>query len=199
MKKAFYVLICLFMLFAISACVVIKDAEEQNTASPSASPTESQPLQSEEPSQTPIGMSPYPSNTATMYSSYAHMVSYDPARGLADFDYFDMLKGDAAVKWLVEKKGYTLAAAQEEVANFADSEYIESNVNTKLRTVDLREIPIKLIYKSDGTMVESGINGSLVDLYALYEHNKSLVINSVFYYIEVQNGQVTSVSQVYWP
>lgn len=201
MKKAFCILILICMLFAICACGVKQDAEEQNTTSPSVSPSASpsESLQNGEPSQTPIGMSPYPSNTASIYSSYAHMVSFDPARGWADFDYFEMLRGDDAIKWLVDKKGYTLANATAEVENFADSEFIESNVNPQLRTIDLREVPIKLIYQSDGTMVESGIDGDIGDLYELYEHNKSLVIDTNFYYIKVENGEVVSVDQVYWP
>lgn len=207
MKKAFCALICILLLSTTGACGIFQKVEDQNTPSPSASESPlisssaspSASAQDEQPTQTPIGMSPYPSNTAKMYSSYARMVSFDPARGWADFDYFEMLKGNDAVQWLVDKEGYTLAKAQAEVADYADSEFIEKNTNPQLRTIDLREIPLKLIYKSDGTMVETGINGDIGDLFDLYQHNKSLVLDTNFYYIEVKNGEVVAVNQVYWP
>ncbi|MEZ4357783.1 MAG: hypothetical protein R2876_04035 [Eubacteriales bacterium] len=198
MKKAICILICLFMLFIIAACGVTQQVEGQNTVTPSVSPSDTQLKDS---TQTPIGMSPGPSNSASMYSSYAHMVSFDPARGWADFDYFEMLKGDDAVEWLVDNEGYTLADAEAEVEDFADSEFIEKNTNPQLRTIDLREIPLKLMYHSDGTMVEGadGIDADLEDLYNLYELNSSLVLDSFFYYVEVEDGEVVAVSQVYWP
>ena len=35
-----------------------------------------------------------------MYSSYADLISFDPETGIAKFDYFDMLRGADAVKFL---------------------------------------------------------------------------------------------------
>ncbi|MDD3931043.1 MAG: hypothetical protein PHT04_02610, partial [Eubacteriales bacterium] len=55
-----------------------------------------------------------------LYSSYAHLVSYDPNSGLADFDYFNMLKGEEAVQWLIDREGYTESEAEVIVANYAD-------------------------------------------------------------------------------
>ena len=55
-----------------------------------------------------------------MYTSYADLVSFDPETGIAKFDYFDMLRGDKAVAFLVASEGYTQAAAEELVENFAD-------------------------------------------------------------------------------
>ena len=155
-----------------------------------------------EPETTPIGMSDHPVNTATMYSSYAFMVSFDPARGWADFDYFDMLRGDDAVQWLVDQEGYDLAAAQAEVADYADSEFICKNTNPTLRTIDLRTIPIQLMYHPDGTMVDDAtpIDSDIEDVFDLYMVDPGLLLDSFFYYIEVDDAnEVVSVQQVYWP
>ncbi|MEI6101020.1 MAG: hypothetical protein WCP73_04195 [Eubacteriales bacterium] len=142
-----------------------------------------------------------PSNEAEMYSSYAHMVSFDPKTGWAQFDYFDMLKGNDAVQWLVENKGYTKASAQAEVSGYADSEFIEKNTNTQLRTVDLKSVPLRMMYKADGTQVDvpDPVAATIDDLRVLYAKDSSLVLKSFFYYIKVENGKVVSVDQVYWP
>ena len=136
-----------------------------------------------------------------MYSSYAHLVSYDPARGSAEFDYFNILKGDEAVQWLVNNDGYSLAEAESLVNNFADSEFIEQNQNLQLRTIDLQNIELKLMYYPDGSMVPDAIpiDSELIDLYNLYHIDADLVLNSFFYYIEVLDGTVNSVEQVFWP
>ena len=139
--------------------------------------------------------------TVRMYSSYAHMVSYDPARGFADFDYFNMLKGQEAIDYLVEREGYERADAEALVNDFADSEFIEQNDNPLLRTIDLREIDLKLMYHPDGTMVTGAtpIDSDLIDLYNLYHVDPDLVLDSFFYYVHVSGGIVTMVEQVYWP
>lgn len=142
-----------------------------------------------------------PVNTLIMYSSYAHMVSYDPARGWADFDYFNMLLGDEAVQYLVDNEGYSLEEAQELVDDFADSEFVYQNDNPQLRTIDLREVDLKLMYYPDGTMVTGATpaDSELIDLYDLYHVNPDLVLDSFFYYITVINDEVVTVEQVYWP
>lgn len=131
------------------------------------------------------------------------MVSYDPARGWADFDYFDMLRGDAAIQWLVDHEGYTLADAQNEVNNFADSEFVLKNTNPQLRTIDLRNIPLKLMYHADGTKVEGAtpVDAELIDLYNLYNFNSKLILapDAPFYHITVVGTEVVLVEQVYWP
>lgn len=227
MKKAIALLICFIIIVLFCACDE-KTPSNSSVASESASPPESEPLFTsspdipEEPSEpsppdsggaeesasaepdetgTPRGMSPTPSSSVRMYSSYAHMVSFDPARGWADFDYFDLLQGEAAVEWLVEEEGYTLAEAEAKVADFADSEFIEKNTNPQLRTIDLREIPLKLMYHPDGAPLPGAepIDADIGDLYTLYEHHPDLVLDSFFYYVKVAGGEVTSVRQVYWP
>ncbi|MEI8200135.1 MAG: hypothetical protein WCG21_08735 [Eubacteriales bacterium] len=140
------------------------------------------------------------SNPANMYSSYAHIKSFDPITGWASFDYFDMLVGDDAVQWLVENKGYTLAQAQAEVDNYGDGEFIEKNVNPQLRTVDMHTVPIKMMFHPDGTMAEAGAGVSMTydEFKAFYAAYPDKVMNSFFYYITVEAGVITKVEQVYW-
>jgi hypothetical protein len=136
-----------------------------------------------------------------MYSSYALMHSYNPENGWAEFDYFDMLRGEAAVQWLVDVEGYTLAAAQAEVANFADSEFIMKNTNPQLRTIDLDDQPLKLMYHPDGSMIEGPdpVAATIDDMNAIYSLNPDLLLHSFFFYIKVTGGVVQTVEQVYWP
>lgn len=216
MKTLICMILCIFTVLVLSACLTINTTTTQTTVSepaatttPGVTTTQTTPAGSTaEPSDTtPETTVPTtadisePSNSATLYTSYAFMKSFDPARGWADFDYFEMLRGDDAVQWLVDHEGYTLADAQDTVDNFADSEFITKNTNPVLRTIDLRELPLKLMYHPDGTMVDGAnpIDATIGDLYALYEHDPELVLNSFFYFIEVVGGNVVSVEQVYWP
>ena len=219
MKKAILFLFCLFITLTTAACFSIGPKSTASTATTAgetiATSTETLAMTTVETttaSETVVtttseaaaassetGVSP--SNSAIMYSSYAHMVSYDPARGWADFDYFTMLRGDEAVQWLVEQEGYTEAGAQAVVDDFADSEFIEKNINPQLRTIDLRDIELKLMYYPDGTMVTDAnpVDSELIDLYNLYEKDPTLVLDSFFYYVTVEDGVVVAVEQVYWP
>jgi hypothetical protein len=81
-------------------------------------------------------------NSIEIYSSHAYMVSFDPSTGLAEFDYFDMLTGQDAINWLVEHEGYTQEDAEAKVNNFADTEYVEKNINPQLRTIDMTTVSI---------------------------------------------------------
>lgn len=214
MKKIVSIFICLSMLYLLAACSPA--LTQESTATPSVSPSiaqsvlpspsvsslevsESPAVQKTQPEETQS--SPAPSDTDELYSSYAHMVSFDPDSGLAEFDYFDILKGEDAIKWLVEQEGYSLADAQEEVANYADSEFIEKNTNSKLRTIDLNGVKLKLMYEPDGTMVDGAqhADAGIEDINTLYALDTDLVLNSFFYYVTVQNGKAVSVDQVYWP
>ena len=196
----------LLLAFALSACTLPAGPGATGTpaqspsAAPTVTPTPAVSATAEVSPTASASATPAPGGTL-MYSSYAHMVSYDPARGFADFDYFEMLNGEDAVNYLVEEEGYTLADAQAEVADYADSEFIEKNTNTQLRTIDLRSIPIKLMVHPDGT-VEPGATPyttDLADLFALYHNDASLVLDAYFYYVTVVGGEVISVEQVYWP
>lgn len=225
MRKTMFLIICLIMLAVLIGCetsinVPVKDSSQwgtDETAMPEQTPDPSsdetpagtvsaQPTLAATPQSTPAA-TPTETPSATpkgpsLYSSYAHMMSYDPAKGLADFDFFDLLQGADAVKWLVEHEGYSQADAEAEVAGYADSEFIEKNTNKQLRTVDLDGISITLMFDPDtGEMLEVDhpFKGSLIDLYKLYELDHDLVLNNFFYWIEVKNGQVISVQQVYWP
>lgn len=161
-----------------------------------------EPVATPTPEPSPIGMSPNPTNTAEFYSSYANMVSFDPARGWAEFDYFDMLTGDDAVEWLVGEEGYTRADAEARVNDFADSEFIHKNTNHMLRTIDLKDVPLKLMFHDDGTMLTGAepITSDVSDVFALYHLDESLLFDTFFFYIHVNaDGEVTLVEQMYWP
>ena len=136
-----------------------------------------------------------------LYSSYADMVSFDPETGWALFDYWDMLRGDEAVQWLVDQEGYTTANAQECVDNMSESEYVKKNTNTRLRAVDMQAVPIKMMYHADGSSVDDAVTVSLSygDFMNLYQVNPDGVLKSYFYFITVGGGAVTNVEQVYWP
>lgn len=154
------------------------------------------------PAPTPLCLNPHPSNDAPMYSSYAFMVSYNPSRDWADFDFFELLTGDDAVAWLVDHEGYTLTNAQAEVAEFADSEYICKNTDKQTRTIDLSTVLIKLMYLPDGTMVDgcTPVDSDVSDVFALYNLDTKYLYDYNFFYIHVNvSGNVTLVEQVYWP
>jgi hypothetical protein len=231
MRKVLIVFICLFVLLNTAACLTrkttgsepaatttsqattVESASTTTVATPTSTTalptttapavTTAPPVTTAAPTLAPTtaatGISP--TNTADMYSSYAFMVSYDPARGWADFDYFTMLRGEEAVQWLVAHEGRTLAEAQAEVAGFADSEFVLKNTNPQLRTIDLRSIPLKLMYYPDGTQVAGAeaVDSTLIDLYNLYSVDPAKVLDSFFYYVTVTGGVVVSVEQVYWP
>jgi hypothetical protein len=129
------------------------------------------------------------------------MVSYNPATGIAEFDYWDMLQGDAAVDWLVEHDGLSQAAAQAQVDDYADSEFIEKNTNPQLRAIDMSTVNIRMMYQPDGTMVTGAdpVATTYYDLGNLYVEHPDLVLNSFFYYITVHNNGSIDVDQVYWP
>lgn len=207
MRKASILLLCLAFFITVSCDnsqnkissepESISEPISKNTASTSST-------QSVASSETPITSTEEnigPINTATIYSSYANMVSFDATQGWADFDYFNMLKGDEAIQYLIDIEGYTLENAKKMVDDFSDSEFINQNENSQLRTINLQKIDLKLMYKPDGTAVTDAISidATFSDLYELYNVNPDLVLNSFFYYIKVINDEIISVEQVYWP
>ena len=216
LSAAVAVLLCVVLL---SGCVGSADAPAATptpaasaaptalpTPSPTATPTESA-APSVSPSATPSPSAAAATPTATpsgpkMYSSYADLVSYDPATGIAEFDYFDMLRGDDAVDYLVEHDGYTRAEAQAEVDNYADSEFIKKNTNPQLRAIDLDDVSLKLMYQPDGELVTdaNSIPSSASDFAAIYAIDPTLLTESYFFYIHVEDdGHVSLVEQVYRP
>jgi len=95
-KKTLCVFLALSLLTAVSACAPTAgttptptpspppDATSAATASPVAQATASFAAKAT-PSPTQAG--------PAMYSSYADLVSFDPNTGVAQFDYFEMLRG----------------------------------------------------------------------------------------------------------
>jgi hypothetical protein len=156
---------------------------------------ETSPTAAEAPTPSPITIRP------SMYSSYAYLKSFDPDTGVAKFDYFEMLKGDDAVAYLVEEKGYAIGEAQTLVDNFADSEFVEKNTNPQLRSIDIDEVSLSLMYQPSGAQVSGSepVPSSASDFRTIYALNPSLLLDSFFYYIHVtSDGHVSLVEQVYW-
>lgn len=174
---------------------------EQSEIIISAEPTSKQPTETS--SSSASTNSPIPTNPGIrMYTSYATMVSYNPATGSAKFDYWDMLKGEEAIAWLVANEGYTQSDAETEVDNYADSEFVKKNASNNLREIDLGDVNIKLMYHSDGTMVPSaeGTPSTISDINALYHVDPDKVLKTNYYKIHVDdNGNVTLVEQMYSP
>lgn len=184
--------------------------EPTPTASPAqpaetAQPTETLPTPTEAlPTPTEAANTAAPSPTASnppMYSSLAHLVSFDPASGVARFDYFDMLRGDDAVDFLVAHEGYSEADAQALVDEFADSEFVEKNTNSQLRAIDLDDTPLKMMIQPSGEPVDGAesIPSSAADVRAIYAIDPAL-LSAYFYSIHVEaDGRVSLVEQLYWP
>lgn len=145
---------------------------------------------------------PTPHNTMDFYSCYAHMVSYNPANGWAEFDYFYLHQGQDAIDYLVDYEGYTVTDAETLVNGFADSEFVEQNNNTGLRTIDLNTVDVRTIINHDGS-VGPDLFGSIVDishLNSLYASNPNNLTSYIFYYIECDaNDNVVEVRQIFWP
>lgn len=209
MKKAALALIGLLLAFCLCACIKIVDmretpisppAETEAQLTPSPPPELAAPKPIAAPSLTPE--LPELNKGLKMYSSYAYLKKFDPLTGLAMFDYFDLLQGEDAIDYLIEQEGYTQAKAEAEVNNFADSEFIEKNTNTALRAVNIDEVSLNLIYQPSGEHSETAasIPSTADDFRAIYVHDRSLLLESYFYYIHVNAyNKVFWVEQVYWP
>jgi hypothetical protein len=212
MKRIILAIICLTVLIMASCggssgnVVVVTRPPSAVSDAPASTETQEQtasPTQSAAPVDTQSAQpSPTLADGPKMYTSYAKMVSFDTATGMADFDYFDMLRGEDAVNWLVEQEGYSQSDAEALVNDFADSEYIEKNSNSQLRTIDLSKVPVYLIINDDGTYTDD-IEPRLVDadtLKAIYADKPSTLLKTFFYEVKVSDsGAVESVNQVYWP
>lgn len=178
------------------------------TAAPTVAPTPTPAAETATPSATMAATatptsapSPTPKGPA-MYSSYADLISFDPETGIAKFDYFDMLRGADAVKFLVDHEGYTQANAQKMVDDFADSEFVKKNINPQLRAIDIDDVPLKLMVKPNGDPVDGAepVSVTAKEFRAIYALNTSLLLESYFFHITVDgDGKVTLVEQVYWP
>lgn len=197
-------IICI-LVFSLAACTLEIKTPNGTESTPSQSATASEPEVSPEPTIAPSPSptsepTPSPSPTISMYTSDADMVSFDPSTGEAEFDYWKMLQGDEAVQYLVEHDGYSLADAQAEVDNYADSEYIKKNTNPQLRTVDLSSVPLRMMFHPDGTMLTGTepIATSYADFCSLYAAHPDYVLHSFFYEVIVDGGSI-KVDQVFWP
>ena len=145
---------------------------------------------------------PIPSNSANLYSSYAYMVSFDSSTGWAEFDYFNLLQGEAAAAWLVESEGYSESEAQAYVDNMADSEFLAKNTNPQLRTFSLRVVPIRMLSYPGGydyPPEPDTVLTNYADLCTMYYYDHDLLIGSFFYYVTVNADASVEISQIWWP
>jgi len=208
MKKTLCVFLALFLLMAVSACspasgttstpTPAPDATSAATASPAAQATAT-PSAAASPTATatPTPMQAGPA----MYSSYADLVSFDPNTGVAQFDYFEILRGQKAVDHLVQYEGYSRADAQARVADFADSEFVKKNLSKHLRAIDVDQVPLRLMFRPDGKHVPdvTPVAATASDFRAVYAHDPELLTYSYFFYIHAEkDGRVSLVEQVYW-
>ena len=223
MKRRFILSVLLCIALLASGCEIIM--QPAATSNPTAQATQASETteapsttQINSPTQAPVSTSapatptaapasttaaaPTPYNTMDFYSCYAHMVSYNPSNGWAEFDYFYLHQGQDAIDYLVDHEGYSVSDAEALVNNFADSEFIEENNNTGLRTIDLNTVDVRTIVNADGS-VGPDLYGSIVDISyinSLYAANHSNLLDYLFYYIDCDsNDNVVEVRQVYWP
>ncbi len=225
MKHILVILMILIMLFAFSACGQVDISDTEATTDPydriaeleqelaeaqqddAVNVTQDlQPNQVETPTPaptpTPTPVKPVIDNPQ-MYSSYAHMVSLDTTTGYAQFDYFERLTGDEAVDALVKYDGYDEVDAQAEVMNWGEGGFYEKNTDSQLRTVDLNTVDIRMIIKSDGSLIDDLGNPSksaFADVLKIYNAESDYVLSYYFYWVTVNDkGVVTKIEQVYRP
>jgi len=210
MKRVAFAAICLALLFAFCACTLAPvDTTDTGSASASVSATRTshttptlRPARSALPTSTPDMTTSEAATEATptgpsINSGYAYMTSYDPARGFADFDYIELLEGEEAVQWLINEEGMD----PEEAEWMAEEYYTVKNVNPLIRTLDLREAEVTVLFDEDGVLdPDHPVTGDLLVLYNLYELDPNYVLNVFFYYVEVgSDGIVTSLTQIFTP
>lgn len=207
------IMVCVVFLFALAGCIRLNSEEETSqesssastitTEEPTATVSDTSVSTSETESETSSETTVVPTtlNTANMYSSYTHMESFDPSTGLAEFDYFDILKGQDAIDWLVDHEGYSVADATTLVNDFADSEFVYKNINPQLRIADMSAVSITMMYEADGTQVLGADTVPLTysEFVTLYNAFPDLVLDSFFYHVTVVGDVITEVDQVYWP
>lgn len=215
MKKAIVAAITVTLGISLFACAPSPGTEVETAA---ASGDVFSALSSTAPEETP-SVTPEASESASvvsteaetslpsasgpeMYTSYARLKSFDPSTGVAQFDYFDILRGDEAVDFLVNHEGYSQEDAQELVESFADSEYVEKNTNPQLRAIDIDGVSLSLMYQPSGAQVDGveAVPSTASDFRAIYALDAGLLLNSFFFKIHVEDdGHVSLVEQVYWP
>lgn len=210
MKRVILIILCASLIAVFCGCTPAPAPEEEtatvkpgftqcpvNTPSPTLVETTTASTDAPSAATTPTPTAGGPE----MYPSYAHLVSFDPDTGVAQFDYFDILKGDEAASYLVEHDGYTEADAHALVDEFADSEFVEKNTSDQLRDIDLDDVSLSLMYQPSGAQVEAAepVPSTASDFRAIYALNPSLLLDSFFFYIHVEDdGHVSLVEQVYW-
>ena len=141
-----------------------------------------------------------PINTAQMYSSYAILMSVNMETGWAEFDYFDRLQGEDAIKWLMEDRGYTRAEAETAFEQAEPPNYIYKNVNPQLRTINLNKIEI-LFFPIDNTksyyLDYNPVQTNAADFLEFCRNNPDLDGQDVFYVTVDENGKPIRIEQIF--
>jgi hypothetical protein len=65
----------------------------------------------------------------------------------------------------------------------------------------MNKVSIKMMYQADGTPVTDANPVALTnaEFMSLYASHPDSVLDSYFYYLTVQSGEVKKVEQPYWP
>lgn len=138
-----------------------------------------------------------------MYSSFAYMRSFNPETGIAQFDYFEMLKGPDAVDYLINYEGYCSLVAETEIEKLGEDDFMEKNLGFELRQINLKKVPVLLLYTADGCSITDarGAETSFGDIVSLYNKDKTKLLLSSYYYITVDEdmGEVLMIEQVRKP
>lgn len=137
-------------------------------------------------------------NSLEIYSSHAYMVSFDPSTGLAEFDYYDALVGQDAIDWLVEHEGYTQEDAENKVNNWADTEYIEKNINPQLYVIDMSTVPIISNVDENGFLALPPVFLTYSEFVARADEFVYSTTNNVAAHITVVNNRIESVNVNYF-
>ncbi len=200
MKKTMLIataLVAVIYIFAGCADSGIKAPAEQTPEATAAPEVSEEPLFTlapfAEPQETQQQQEPQP-----LYSSYAYLRRFDPKSGIAQFDYFDVLTGSDAVNYLINCEGYCSLVAQEEVAKYEETDFLEVNPDGALWDIDLAQTDIMLLYDENANFLKQARKASFDDVVKLWNQDKSLLLTSSYYYILVdeQTAEVLLIEQV---
>lgn len=128
---------------------------------------------------------------------FASLQSYDPATRTGMFDEFEMLRGDEAVDFLVRKGYYDKAEAQGVVDGLSSDGFVPKSVAR--RHFDLGNTNFLLRYQPDGAPAPDGVPSNSGDFRAIYDADRTLLMDTCYYRIHVKGGAAVYLEQFPWP